>query len=165
MFVHLAPETASRAIKRGGIKPTPAPGSLPASVFAMPVLPDFYVSHQWLRELKASGARTIVGVYFRIPDEEQVWVGHYNDNHQRMPASEAIGLVMHADQREGFEVLVPRKVDAREIHRIRHLPQVLGWRHYPGAHGDAPCGCPFCQRAGRPGSRRLRQRYDDSLDE
>jgi hypothetical protein len=160
MYVHLAPEKVMQSIRRTGIRPSATVAGLPSGVFAMPVVPNFYVSHQWLRELKASGSRTIVGVCFRVPDDERVWVGHFNQNHQEMSASQAAGLIMHAEKPEGFEIIVPRKIKASEIHRIRHLPQVLGWRYYPGAHGNPPCGCPFCQRAGRPGSRRLRERYE-----
>ncbi len=160
VFVHLAPESAAKAIRRAGIKPSATPEGLPPSMYAMAVTDNFFASHQWLRELKASGVRTIVGVYFRIPDDEQVWLGHYGEVHRQMTANQAIGEVMHAESAEGFEVLVPRKVTAKEIHKIRHLPQVVGWRHYPGAHGRRPCGCSFCQRDGRPGSRTLRQRYE-----
>ena len=42
----------------------------------MPVTPDFYASHQWLRELKRKNAGDVLGVYFRIGDEETVYLGH-----------------------------------------------------------------------------------------
>ncbi len=77
MFVHLTPEKSVDAIRRGGIKARLADESRPKGVFAMPVTADFYVSHQWLRELKRGGQRTICAVYFRIPDEERVYIGHY----------------------------------------------------------------------------------------
>lgn len=160
MFVHLAPESARAAIRRSGIKRSPTPEGIPLSVYAMPLTGNFYIAHQWMRELKASGARSMVAVYFRIPDDEPVWVGHYREVHAQVTASEAIGIVMHAENAEGFEVLVPRKVTAKEIHRIKHLLQVVGWRHYPEAHGRKPCGCSFCQQYGRPGSAKLRERYE-----
>jgi hypothetical protein len=40
--------------------------------------------------MKRRGQAAIVGVYFRIPDEEVVWVGHYNQAHRRMTAAEAV---------------------------------------------------------------------------
>jgi phage-related protein len=47
---------------------------LPRGVFAVPVTRNFYVSHQWLRELKRHNAgRTVAAIYFRVPDDEQVW--------------------------------------------------------------------------------------------
>ncbi len=125
----------------------------------MPVTQNFFVSHQWLRELKCKGGGTISGVYFRIPDEEMVWVGHYNKPHRQMTAAEAAALMMADEDREGYEVIIPRRIEKNEIHRIKDLPQVVGWRYYPGAHGRRPCGCPGCQR-GRYGARRLRQEYE-----
>ncbi len=80
LFVHLAPEKETDSIRRGGIKPRrlkqPLADGYDRIVFAMPVTDNFYVSHQWLRELKRIGQRTIVGVYFRIPDEQKVMAGH-----------------------------------------------------------------------------------------
>ena len=162
MFVHLTSEKSIPSIRRAGIKPRDWAEGQHRVVFAMPVLPDFYISHQWLRELKGGGARTIAGVYFRLDDKEPVLVGHYNSNHQEMSSAEATSLIMNAEKPEGFEILIPRKILPSEIHKTRALPQVLGWRYYPGAHGTAPCGCPFCQQYGRPGSRKLRDRFEQS---
>lgn len=136
-------------------------GERPGGIFAMPMTRNFYVSHQWLRELRRRGSGVIAGVYFRIPDDEPVWVGHYNQAHQPMSAAEAVATVMAGESREGFEVIIPRRVAASDIHRVRSLPQVVGWRYYPGAHGKRPCGCPFCQR-GLYGARRLREEYERS---
>lgn len=127
-------------------------------------MPNFYASHQWLRELKRKGARTIAGVYFRIPDEESVWLGHYRHVHERMTASQAGGFLAELSSFEGYEVIVPRKILAREVHRTAELPQVLGWRYSPGSHGRKPCGCDFCQR-GLFGGRRIRERYADDVGE
>ncbi len=99
-----------------------------------------------------------MGVYFRLPDKQPVWVAHYRQSHEQMTAVEAVALFMQNESLEGFEVIVPRKIEANEIHRIRRLPQVIGWRYFPGAHGKQPCGCPFCQR-GEYGGRRLRRIY------
>jgi hypothetical protein len=54
-------------------------------------------------------------------------------------------------------VIVPRRIEAREIQRIRALPQVVGWRYHPGAKGTRPCACSYCTR-GDYGARRLRER-------
>ena len=95
-------------------------------VFAMPVMRNFYVSHQWLRELKRRGQGEIAGVYFRIADEETVWVGHYNQAHQQMTAAEAAAMMHAAAPAEGFEVIIPRRIEPKEIHPTRQLPQVVG---------------------------------------
>ena len=155
MFVHLAAANVSDAIRRSGIKRlrkanVPEPG-----IYAMPVVRNYFVSHQWLRELKRRNAGPIVGVYFRVADDELVWVAHYRNAHQKMSAAEASGLIMHADSPEGFEVIIPRKIEPAAIHRIRALRQIVGWRYFPGAHGRKPCGCPYCQR-GQFGGKKLR---------
>ena len=157
LFVHLTPEKNIKAIIGAGIKPGYKRGTLPESVFAVPVTPNFYVSHQWLRELRRSGQRTICGVYFRIPDEETVHIGHYNENHRAVTATEATAIFMEAENREGYEVLVPRKVESGEIHRVRHLPQVVGWRYIPDAHNRPFCGCVVCVP---PGTIRARQKNE-----
>lgn len=167
LLVHLAPDKDSDSIRRTGIKPRrlrqPLHDGYDRIVFAMPVTDSFYVSHQWLRELKRSGQRTIVGVYFRIPDDQIVMVGHYNQNHQTLTAVEAVGVVFNAEQPEGFEVIIPRKIEAAEIQKITSLPQVMGWRYYPSAKGRKPCGCPFCTK-GDIKSKRIRDAYEESFD-
>ena len=159
MFVHLTAEKNIKSILRNGISRIRRRANYPHGVFAMPVTRNFYISHQWLRELKRRGGNTISAVYFRISDEERVWVGHYNQAHQQMTAAEAAALIMTSESREGYEVIVPRRIEKSEIHRIKSLPQVMGWRYYPGAHGKRPCGCGFCQR-GEYGARRLRKKYE-----
>lgn len=167
LFVHLAPEKDSDSIRRTGIKPRylkqPLANGYDRIVFAMPVTDSFYVSHQWLRELKRKGQRTIVGVYFRIPDNQPVMVGHYNQNHRVLTAVEAVGVVFNVEQPEGFEVIIPRKVEPAEIQKINSLPQVMGWRYYPGAKGRKPCGCPYCTK-GDIKSKRIRDAYERSLE-
>jgi hypothetical protein len=160
MFVHLTPESRVKAILRNGIRRLRKPSGRPSGVFAMPVTRNFHVSHQWLRELRRRNQGTIAGVYFRIPDYQRVWIGHYNQAHQAMTAAQACALVMAAEVREGFEVIIPRAVGPNEIHRVRSLRQVVGWRYWPGSHGKQPCGCPFCQR-GQYGARKLRERYEE----
>jgi len=163
MFVHFAPESAVGNIRRRGIARSrrESQNRCPRGTYAVPVTRDFYLSHQWLRELKRRSGRTITAVYFRIPDNELVWVGHYNHAHQSMTAAEAVALFMAAENREGWEVVVPRRIEAKEIHRTKVLSQILGWRYFPGAKGQPPfCPCAYCTR-GDFGSRRLRSRYPE----
>jgi hypothetical protein len=163
LFVHLASEKHSAAIARDGIKArrcrVPRAEGFERVVFAMPVTENYFVSHQWLRELKRQGQRTLVGVYFRIPDEQRVLVGHYNRRHEERTAAEAIGELFQANEPEGYEVLIPRKIAAAEIHRIAPVSQVTGWRYFPGAHNRAPCGCPACLGRGEIKSKRIREAY------
>lgn len=161
MFVHLTPESRVNNIRRNGIGRLRKLHNGDRGIFAMPVTRNFYVSHQWLRELKRTNPGAIAGVYFRIGDEEIVSIGHYNQAHQDMYASLAVAEIMSSAAPEGFEVFIRRRIDASEIHRVRRLPQVLGWRYYPQSHGKKPCGCPFCQR-GQYGAKKLRIEYEQS---
>jgi len=61
---------------------------------------------------------------------------------------------------DGFEVLIPRRIEPKEIRRVASLPQVTGWRYHPGAKGTKPCGCPFCTK-GDIKSKRIRDAYDE----
>jgi hypothetical protein len=167
MFVHLAPESRSALIRRNGIRRLRKPfGIHPGGVFAVPVVRNFSVSHQWLRELKRRNAGAIVGVYFRIDDAELVWMGHYGQNHKALTAAESVGEFDSADDPQGWEVIIPRRIDASEIHRVRALPQIVGWRYSPTAKGKKPfCACRFCTR-GEYGAKKLRDRFgceDDSV--
>ena len=160
MFVHLTPESRVALIRRNGIRRLRRKcGEFPGGIFAMPVTRNFYVSHQWLRELRRFNAGPIAGVYFRTPDTEPVWVGHYGQAHRWMTAAEAAAAFLTSESPEGWQVVIPRRIDASEIHRVRRLPQVVGWRYFPGSHGKNPCGCDFCQR-GQYGARRLREEYN-----
>jgi hypothetical protein len=125
MFVHLAPDSQVGAIRRNGIRRLrQASGNFPAGVFAVPVTRNFYASHQWLRELKRRNRGPIAGIYFRVTDAERVWVGHYHQGHRWMTAAEAVAEFMAAEDARGWEVIIPRRIEADKIHRVRQLPQV-----------------------------------------
>jgi hypothetical protein len=161
-FVHIADERHSSRIRSSGLKlprPKRDPGR-PWGVFAMPVVPNFVVSHQWVRELKKRGFRVAVGVYFSLPDSESVWAGRYNRDKVMITAAEASARLLREEEL-GFEVVIPRSIAAREISSIRSLPQTVGWRHFPEAHERGIfCACKFCQK-GEIKSQRLRARNPD----
>lgn len=161
MLVHLAPATEAAAVRRGGLRPSRHRRLGSRGVFAMPVLPSYVLTHQWGRELRRRGHRSTVAVHFRVPDDEEVWVGHYGRDPVRVTAAEAAAVVRAADDPRGYEVFVPRKVAAREIHRVRPVNPVTGWRYVPGAHGRPPCACPACLPAGEFGAARIRAKYGD----
>jgi len=157
MFVHITTETAARAIKRVGLRPKRR-----ATLYAMPVVPNFVMTHQWTRELQKWSRRRMVGVYFRVPDDEAVRVGRFNQVKRLVTAAEASALA-RTFELLGLEVEVLRPVPAKDIHAMRSLRGVIGWRHYPGAHGQRPlCGCPACMR-GVPGGGKLRAAYERGL--
>jgi hypothetical protein len=154
-LVHITDEKNSARIERSGI----ALSKWRRMIYFMPVLQDHFISHQWLRELKRRGIRVLVGVYFRLPSEETVWAGRYNEPHRQMPLVEAIRLLRSLPDPLGFEMFIERKIEAGEIVRIRHLPQKIGWRYKPRVHGTRPCPCSACQR-GTYGGRKIREEYD-----
>ncbi|CRK55719.1 hypothetical protein [Alloactinosynnema sp. L-07] len=118
------------------------------------------LTHQWGRELRKSGYRTTVAVRFRVPDDEPVTVSHYNRKPVSMTAAKAAALIRaHPDPR-GYEVFLPRAVRAAEIHDVRHVSGVTGWRHMPDAHGTPPCPNPCCVTRGEYGSRKIRARAE-----
>lgn len=155
-LVHITDDKNSRHIARAGI----AVGKNLGIVYFMPVVQDHFISHQWLRELRRSGARVLVGVYFRLSSEELVWAGKYNSPHQRLPLGQAIRELCALPDPLGYEMFVERKIEASEITKIRHLPQKIGWRYQPHAHGKQPCGCPACLPRGAIKSKSIRDRYD-----
>ncbi|MDA0171012.1 hypothetical protein OJ998_18050 [Solirubrobacter taibaiensis] len=145
-FTHLAREKDSLRILKRGIKAREL-GDGTRGVYAMPVLPNFFASHQWLRELRRFRSSPLVAVDFLIDDHEGVQVGHYSAAHASMTAAEASAVIMHAEDSRGYEVVIPRAITPKEIAGVRHVPQVVGWRYWPEAHGTPPCPCPVCQQA------------------
>ena len=142
-FIHIADKNDQASIKRSGIKT--AKGS--RVVCAVPVIPNFSTTHQWARELKRGGARSLICVQFKIPDDEIVWIGKYNEKHLEMTASEAAGVFLAHTGPMGFEVIIKRKITPEEITRIYNAPRVTGWRYSPEAKGRKPfCHCKFCNR-------------------
>jgi hypothetical protein len=185
VFVHLTSHRNVDAIRRGGIRLVKR-RIRPSGVHAMPVTRSFNISHQWVRELRRSGGGTIVGIYFRIPDDEPVEIGHYDSLHVPLSAAEAVALMLAAEGKdpaaaraadkaskavargralpsspEGFEVVIPRAIAPSEILRIRTVPQVTGWRYRPGANGARPCACICCERGAYGVTRLLRRVEED----
>jgi hypothetical protein len=162
VFVHIADERDIASIRRTGLRlprvsPLARPGH-PVGVFALPVTANFPVTHQWVRELKKRGFKVAVGIYFRVPSQEPVWAGRYDEEKVRMSAAQAAAF-LGKEQVLGYEVVIPRSVSAGEIEAVRSLPQTVGWRHFPGAHERGiVCGCKNCQR-GEIKSRRIQLRY------
>ncbi len=158
-FVHLAPESALSAIRRNGI--STARFTLGTDrvkgVFCFPVQPDFFFTHQWLRELRRRSREKLCGVYFRLPDLEPLRVGHYLGPHEIMTAAEAAKR-LRADFRLGMEAIVLRRVGRDEIVRIKHLPQLIGWRLFPEAKGMRP----LWPAAGSFGAAKIRTKMSEA---
>ncbi|MGW5878242.1 HEAT repeat domain-containing protein [Nocardiopsis terrae] len=166
MFVHLTPRANITRVRRSGLRTTTGFGDA-RGVFCFPVLPSYTVTHQWLRELsRHHGPRGLVGVYVRLPDGETVTVGHHDDRRgpRKVTAAEAVRVIAALEDPRGWEVVVPRPVARSEVHRIREVRQVTGWRCFSDSHGAAPCTCADCAVRGGYDVRRLRQRRPHPLD-
>ncbi|WP_435243259.1 HEAT repeat domain-containing protein [Streptomyces cucumeris] len=169
MFVHLTSAANAPRIRRSGIRAAGHGQGGARGVYCFPVLPSYTLTHQWLRELGRSGSRGgLVAVHIRLDDAQPVLAGHYRDRRrdaqETVPAAEAVRRIAALDDPRGWEVFVPRAIRSREIHRVRSAPQVVGWRHWPDAHGVRPCTCNGCRVRGEYGSRRLRERLPHPLD-
>jgi hypothetical protein len=157
-FIHLADDREISMIRKGGIKAVALDGRKEKVVFATPVLQNYYQSHQWLRELKRQGIRTISAVQFHVDDDTPVSVGRYNEEHIEATAAESVKIFMDHTTGLGLEVVFSCSIPAKNITRIYTPDQVTGWRYYPESHSDGrkPCGCPYCQR-GQIKNRKLRE--------
>ena len=71
-LIHLADERDSKKIFKAGI----TIGKGRNGIYCMPVLQNFYVSHQWLRELKRCGTKTFVAVYIKVLFDEMMYTGN-----------------------------------------------------------------------------------------
>ena len=145
-FVHIADKNDEVSIVKNGIRSVRRTTGL-RGVYAVPVVPNYATTHQWARELRRRGIKTLLCVQFRIPDEEFVLVGKYSGEKLEMTASEAAAAVLTHTDPMGLEVVVPRKIMPREITRTYLAPRITGWRYHPEAKGKKPfCHCKFCNR-------------------
>ncbi|MDR2869643.1 MAG: hypothetical protein LBV04_04250 [Deferribacteraceae bacterium] len=161
VFMHLFPESKKLAIIKNGIIAGKLHfENLDSGVFCMPVIQDFYATHQWAREMMRWGKKSLMAAYFRIPDQECVYFGHYNDTHSKNTADIATKAFYDLEDRMGFQVVIPRKIASKEIFRTKSIP-AMGWRFYPAAKGKTPCLCPACLGRGEYGSAKmLKQKFD-----
>ncbi|MEU8404463.1 hypothetical protein AB0C28_55635 [Nonomuraea sp. NPDC048892] len=160
MLVHITAAKNIRSIRRSGIRAVSGGHDGPG-VYCLPVLPSYQTTHQWVRELRRGGQRTLIAVHFRVPDNEQVQVGHYNRFPAHLSSAEAAALIAAQPDPRGYEVFIPRPIKAGEIHRIRKVNPLTGWRYMPGAHGTPPCACPICILRGQYGAAKIRAAFGD----
>lgn len=151
-FIHTADEKKKRLIEKNGIK------AGKKGVFCIPITKNFAVTHQWARELKRTGVKSLVCVQFRVSDEEIVSVGMYNGEKIFMTAAESVTTVTQHVSPMGLEIIFPRKIFPKEIVRIYPAPKITGWRYYPTAKGKKPfCHCRFCNRGEIRAKRLIRE--------
>jgi hypothetical protein len=157
-LVHLTPERNARRIARSGIAARSQGRSGGSGVYCMPILASFTLTYQWARELRRWHPSLLVAVHVRLKDDTPVTVGRYGVEPEQLSAAQACELVRALADPRGYEVFVPRAITAHEVRHVRHIPQGIGWRYLPGAHGRAPCACPVCLAPGTPGAAKIRRR-------
>lgn len=165
-LVHITAESDARKIRRNGIRARRVRNWITGHdrfVWAFPVLPSYTLTHQWSREMKRYGRTALATITFRLDDDEPVFARHYLDQPVAMTAAEAVGLALRLQDPRGIEVLVPRRIEAREIVRVAALPRAIGWRYYPAAKSANryPCDCPACLPRGEVKARRYRERVPE----
>jgi hypothetical protein len=151
MMVHVTSAKYGRQILRAGIHRGER------GVYCMPVLQDYYASHQWARELRRWKPGPLVAIYFRIDDDEIVGCGPYWGAHHSLSAAEAVRLFRQQPDTQGWEILIPRSIAPGELHKVRTLAQMPGWRYSPGSHKRPWCNCPACVSRGEFNSRKKRE--------
>jgi len=160
-LIHLAPDHAAKRIARSGIRATrlgyPLAGASDRAVWAFPILPSHTLTFQWLRELKRRwhSPRTLMAITFKVPDDQVVFVLHYNERPVPMTPAQAVGSIRNHPSPLGYEIIVPRSIPAYEIIKIATPPQKIGWRTAP-MRQRFPCSCPACIPPGLPNSARRR---------
>lgn len=65
--------------------------------------------------IKQGGAKTLVGIYFRGDSSEKVYAGKYGNPHRYITLGTAIKEIMGMSDPLGYELIVPRKIEAGEI--------------------------------------------------
>src|SRR5262249_570158 len=113
-FVHIADKNDERSIIKNGIKCAKRKTGH-TGVNALPAITEYSTTHEWGRELKRRGIRTLICVQFKIPNAESVLVGKYNGEKLKLTASAAVAEVLKHNNPMGLEVIVPRKILPKEI--------------------------------------------------
>ena len=152
-LIHITNADFESSIKKNGIKT----GKSSNIVFFMPVTQNYLVSHQWARELKRSGIKNFIAVYFKINKTDQVWHGQYFQEHKKEAINSAVAEFNLLEDQLGYEFFIDRKIEAKEIVKIKQIPKPMGWRYSAKAHGTKPCGCPMCLQFGGYKTKRFRE--------
>jgi hypothetical protein len=158
-FVHITAARAARRIERSGIAARSHGWAGGRGVYCTPVLSSFTLTYQWVRELRRWHPGVLVAVHLRLADDEPVTVGRYGAPPREVSAAQAVAAMRELDDPRGYEVFVPRAITSTEVRRVRDVPQGVGWRYLPVAHGRRPCPCPACLLRGGYKAARLRRRF------
>jgi hypothetical protein len=158
LLVHITSLDNEKRIKRSGIKAGPS-----NVVFFMPHMKEFLISHQWAREIKRFGIKNFIAIDFKISTDEMIWFGRYNEDHQKTTLGKAIGLLMSAEDKLGYEFFIERNITPKELVKFRKIPKPMGWRYEPNAHGKRPCPCPMCIQFGGYKTSGLKEHNEEEM--
>ena len=153
-FIHLLDERDAASVRRSGIRVVRARWRKHNGVFLFPLIENFVVAHQWMRELRRWRGQPLLAARIRIDDAERVLLGKYNEEPLEVSAAQAIGITRQHQEPLGLEVILCRSIRPKEIQSLYRPPKVTGWRYHPAARGRPPCPCPYCQR-GQPFGKRI----------
>ena len=92
-----------------------------------------------------------------------IYAGKYGKQHKHITLGEAIKEIMETSDPLGYELIVDRKIEPKEIAKIKHLPQTLGWQYMPDSHNKKPCSCEYCLKGTIKG-KRTKKRLDSEED-
>ena len=167
-LIHIAPQSEAAKIRRNGIRARRIKDWIDGHdrfVWAFQVLESYTLTHQWMRELKRLGATTLAAFTIKIPDNEPVFVRHFASAPCGTSAAEAVRTIRNAGDQRGFEVIIPRRIDPKEIETARVLPRAIGWRYAPSAEGQPmkTCDCPYCMPRGEVKAARYRNRVAEAM--
>ncbi|MFK8011231.1 MAG: hypothetical protein AB8B80_04265 [Marinicellaceae bacterium] len=157
-LVHITAEENKKKVLNSGIKPNQY-----GLVYFMPHMESMIISHQWARELKRSGIKNFIAIDFKLPKVEMVWYGKYSGEHKLMPLNQAISLFMKEEDQLGFEFFIKRKIEVKEIKKVKQIPKPIGWRYQPHAHGTKPCPCPMCMQFGGYKTNALKEKQETTM--
>jgi hypothetical protein len=156
-FLHLTDDKLAARLVRLGIRPQKTSIKGTKGVYCTPVSRDHFRSHQWIRELKRTGVKSIHCIQFKVPDSTWVYIGRYNQEHLRMTASESVQTFNMHSEGLGLEIIIPCRIEAKWITHSYIPAQLIGWRYYPEAKGKKPfCHCRYCNRGQIRASRIIR---------
>jgi hypothetical protein len=145
IFVHLTQAKSKSNILRNGVKKSKIHDEgADNGVFCMPVINDFFATHQWLQEIKRFEKKNLIAIYFRVKNHEILSYGQYNNKPYSGSASEATRAFMDLEDKMGFQTIIPRSIKPSEIIKIKESTQMIGWRFYPEAKGRKLCLYPAC---------------------
>lgn len=68
-------------------------------------------------------------------------------------------MLMQQSDPQGYEMILSRSITTKEIHKVKAVSQVVGWRYMPGVRKRVWCVCPVCVSRGEIKARKKRLQH------